>query len=140
MGEVIPSPSHAALHSKEKKRIHSPNKITKPQHQNTHTSELHRIRQTTAKRFHQRRKRRRQRQRPKPLCKRHHARAHNTRKLPRRAPVERIVRRVRGLRDEDSAVSPLDEVVRADVCHDLGAWQDLRVELCLDLAEFLEAL
>jgi len=36
------------------------------------------------------------------------------------------------------AVISLDEVVRADVRHDLCARQDLRVELLFDLADFLK--
>lgn len=44
---------------------------------------------------------------------------------------------VRGLRHKDSAMSSLDEVMRANVCHDLSAGQNLRVKLGLDLADLL---
>lgn len=41
------------------------------------------------------------------------------------------------LRDKDGMAGALDEVVSSDICHDLRAGQDLRMEFLLDLADLL---
>jgi hypothetical protein len=50
---------------------------------------------------------------------------------------QRIVRVSRWLWHQDMRAA-FDEVVAADVCHDLGSWQNLRMELFLDGVELLQ--
>jgi transposase len=114
-----------------------PDEVAEPKHQNTHTSELHRIRETALETLHQRRKHGCQSQRAHSLRKRRHGRSRYAGAFPKRVPVQRVVRVVAWLWNEYRFAGALDEMMCADIRHDLCAWQDLRVELLLDLADLL---
>lgn len=72
-----------------------------------------------------------------PLSKGGHGRGGDACSLPPRAPVQRIVRIIRGLWNKNVSMRALDEVVASNVGHDLSAGQDFDVELLFELATLL---
>lgn len=120
--------------------VHLPEEVAKAKYQDGHTSKLNDVGQGSIVVFHQIAKHGPESQRREALCEAHGRHGNKSRDLPTRAPVEGVVRRARGLGDEHTVgfVLALDEVMASDVCHDLGAGEDLDVELILDLLQLLK--
>ena len=57
--------------------------------------------------------------------------------LPVQRPIQRVVSVGRRLRHQDATGLVLEEVMRSNIGHDLGAGQDFDAELLLDLVELL---
>jgi hypothetical protein len=70
----------------------SPNKITKPQHQNTHARKLNGVGEVALERLHERGEHGRQRERAEALAESNHCRGGDAGGFPPRRPVQRVVR------------------------------------------------
>lgn len=115
---------------------HIPDEITEPKHEDSDTSKLDSLCKRATELGHVDWKSRGKRQRTETLDEGNRCGCRNGHGLPFRRPVERVVRIVRRLGDQDTGPA-FDEVMRSDIRHDLGTGQDLGMELLLELVELL---
>jgi hypothetical protein len=116
---------------------YAPQEIAKAQNQNADSSKLNSLGKGTMKRFNIIAKHGRQSKRSEPLCEAHHAACCDCRPFPPDTPVERVMRIVRRLGNEDRFTS-LDKVMSSDVSHDLSPGEDFDMKLLLYLVELLD--
>lgn len=113
-----------------------PDEVAKPKHQDSHARELDNSRKARVEIVHVVREHGRESQRAEALRESDERGRGDTASLPERRPVQRIVLVGGRLWNQDSRAA-FDEVVRADVCHDLCARENLSVELLLQSVELL---
>nr|POE63107.1 hypothetical protein CFP56_04010 [Quercus suber] len=128
---VLVSLSHAT-----RSHLDLPDEIAEAKNENGDSSKLDHIVQITVEVLDVIRKHGGEGKRPQPLDEGNTAGGGDAQGFPHRTPVEWIMRIRRRLRHQDMRAT-FDEMVRADVGHDLGARQDFHVELLLDLVELL---
>lgn len=87
-------------------------------------------------------KHRGERQRTKALHKRDKAGRDDGCNFPTQRPVQGIVLVIRRLGDQDSMalIPALDKMVRSNIGHKLSTWNQLDLELLLDLMELLQKM
>lgn len=113
-----------------------PDEVTESEDQDSHACELHNSRQARVEILHVIRKHRRESQRPESLREGDECGSSDAAGLPERRPVQWIIRIRRRLWDQNSRAT-FDEVVGANICHDLRARENLSVELLLQSVELL---